>query len=101
MLTNQLFRVKGRIWFEKFADSHGVNIPTKVFQAAKVMPPSPELGKDTRGSHLVSYNFTSLHYGLNPDQPCSKSTIVIHCITPVIIHDFGNWTLAMSLSWQY
>ena len=101
MLTNQLFGVKGRIWFENFADSHGINIPIKVFQAAKVMSLSPELGKDVCGFHLVSYNFTSSHYGLNPDQPCSKSARVIHCITPVVIHDFGNWTLAVSLSWQY
>ena len=101
MLTNQLFEVKGRIWFEKFADSHGINIPTKVFQAAKVMSLSSELGKDACRFHLVSYNFTSSHYCLNPDQPCSKSAIATHCITPVIIHDFGNWTLAMSLSWQY
>lgn len=84
MFTNQLFGVREEFWFVIFAGSHGINTPSKEFQAAKEMSRSTELGRDGH-SDILAMAMAPAHHGLNPGQPYSESGIFTHCTIPVII----------------
>lgn len=95
---NQFFGVREEFWFITAADFYGVNGPTNEFQATKVMSLNKELGKDVH-SHTVWARPWLQHTMVNYRTALFQKHD-IHCFAAFLwLFEYGNWTLAMSLSW--